>query len=290
MLALIASLLLADCAALPGTDALLARPERVIVIGEDHGTNEQPAAFTAIVCEAAMAGPVTVALEYSDAAQGALDAYLAAPDDAMALAVLTNSGLFSQTVDDGRGSEAMLALLASVRALKVQGRDIALHAFQPSQPRPPGQRQAWYELDMGHALARPVTTQPNTRVIALVGSFHARKTPWSASDDAGLPAAGHLPAAETLTLQFAAQGGEVWNCQQIGAGPADCGVHGGPGRADVSLRGVYLEPTPDGAYGGLLAVGPTTASPPARLGETDQAAVPNPTQPSAAPTSAGSIS
>jgi len=267
MLALLASLLLADCSPPPGTDALLARPERVIVVGEGHGTTETPAAFGMIVCQAAAAGPVTIALEYPDTAQHALDGYLAEPDDATAQAALAASGLFALPMEDGRGSEAMLALLENVRRLKQQGRDVALHAFQPTQRRTPGQSQAWYELNMGYALARAVTHRPNARVFVLVGDFHARKTPYSAIDEAGLPAAGHLPAAETLTLRVASQGGEAWQCQQTGAGTPECGVHSGPGRANPSLRGVYLEPTPDRAYDGFLALGPTTASPPARTSE-----------------------
>ncbi len=53
----------ADCAAPAGTDALLARPERILVIPDWHGTTEIPAAFLGIVCEAAKQGPVTIALE-----------------------------------------------------------------------------------------------------------------------------------------------------------------------------------------------------------------------------------
>ena len=157
----------------------------------------------------------------------------------------------------------MLDLLSAARRLKRQGRDVALHAFQPSEPRSPAQSHAWYELNMGHALARAVANRPQARVIALVGNLHARKTPLPLFDDQGLPAAGHLPLAETVTLNVASQGGEAWDCRP------DCGVHGGPGRVDPARRGIFLEPSNDAAYDGDLALGPTTASPPVGLSDGD---------------------
>jgi hypothetical protein len=260
MLAVLAALLLAGCSAPGGTAALLARPERVIVLGEFHGTVETPAAFAGLICQAAEAGPVIVALEYPTAVQPLLDSYLAAPDDVSSLAALADSGLFAATAEDGRGSRAMLAVLGSVRALRQEGRDVTLHAFKPDPPDTPGLDQSWYELEMGNQLAEAVRRRPEARMLALVGSLHARKTPYPGLGDVGVPAAGHLPRNETLTLNVASQGGQAWDCQADG-----CGVHGGPGRADTTLRGVILEPTPDGAYDGYLAVGQTTASPPAAL-------------------------
>lgn len=71
-----------------------------------------------------------------------------------------------------------------------------------------------------------------------------------------MPAAGHLPDAETVTLKIAQQGGTAWNCQ------SECGVHSVRTADDVELRGVIIQPVEDGAYDGLLALGPSTASPP----------------------------
>jgi len=257
---LAAGLLAAQPACEPpaGTDALLSMPQRYIVIGESHGTTETPNAFAQMVCAAAERGPVTVALELPTAMQSRLDAFLAAPDEAAALAALEGAHFMNPRMNDGRSSRAMLDMLLSVRQLRIQGRDVAFHAFQPSNSRPRELSQAWYELDMGHALAGAVYARPQSKILVLVGNLHARKTGFERFPDVGLPAIGHLPAAEVLTLNVAQQGGEAWNCQP------DCGVN--PSRAvyDAEARGVILEASDDGAYDGVLALGPSTASPPVR--------------------------
>src|SRR5690606_5013751 len=130
-------------------------------------------------------------------------------------------------------------------------------AFQPSEPRPSDFIQAYYELDMAHLLAGGAAARPESRVLVLVGNLHARKTPHPRFEELGIPAAGHLPAAETITLNFPQQGGDAWNC-----GVTECGPRVVAASGDAELRGVILRPEGDGAYDGLLAVGPTTASPP----------------------------
>lgn len=250
-----------ECAPPPGTEALLAMPQRVVVIGETHGTAEAPAAFARMICAAAQRGPVTVALELPQGMQPSLDAFLAAPDPDTALAALEGSPFLDPTMNDGRTSHAMLAMLNSVRELKLDGKDVAFHAFQPSSPRPRELDQSWYELDMGHALSLAAYERADAKILVLVGNLHARKTGFDRFPDVGLPAAGHLPAADTLTLNVAQQGGEAWNCQR------ECGVHPSIVRYDAEARGVILEPSEDGAYDGVLALGPSTASQPVRPAE-----------------------
>ena len=247
------------CAPPDGTDALLALERRYVVVGEMHGTAETPAAFAEMVCAAAERGPVTVALELPTAMQPQLDAFLAAADAETALAALEDSPFLDPRMNDGRSSAAMLAMMQSVRDLRAAGRDVAFHAFQPSSGRPHELSQAWYELDMGHALAQAIYARPQSKVFVLVGNLHARKTGFDRFPDVGLPAAGHLPAGDVVSLRVAQQGGEEWNCREDG-----CGVNTSRGVYDADARGVLLEASDDGAFDGVLALGPTTASPPVR--------------------------
>lgn len=246
----------AACSPPEGTDALLAMPQRYIVVGESHGTTEAPAAFAEMVCAAAERGPVTVALELPTVMQPQLDAFLAAPDEAGALEALAGTHFMNPRMNDGRNSQAMLAMMLSVRRLRLEGRDVAFHAFQPSTPRPRELTQAWYELDMGHALAGAIYARPQSKVLVIVGNLHARKTGFARFAEVGVPAVGHLPAADVLTLKVADQGGTAWNCRP------ECNAY--PSRAvdDMELRGVLLQPSDDGAYDGQLALGPSSASPP----------------------------
>lgn len=259
MLAALIALTLAQsaCNAPAGTAELLDDVDkRFIVVGEMHGTAETPAAFAAMVCEAASRGPVSVALELPQTLQPQLDAFIAAATDEAAYAMLEGSWFLGPGVTDGRTSQAMLETMQVVRRLKLEGRDLVFHAFQPSGARSQDLPQSFYELDMGHALARAAHDRPDARVLVLVGNIHARKTAIADMPALGLPAAGHLPADQTLALYVALQGGEAWNCRQ------ECGPHPMPERYDASARGIIMGSYGDGAYDGVLALGLSTASPP----------------------------
>lgn len=259
MLALFAaaSLLAADptCAPPPGAEALWTPEARYVIVGEIHGTTETPAAFAQLVCAAAEQGPVTVALELPTEMQPQLDAFLIATDDASAAATLHETSFWVRDPErqDGRSSMAMLEMMQSIRRLKAGGGDVAFRAFQPSNPRSPAFDQNYYELDMAVELSRAATERPDARVLVLVGNVHASKTLIDRFDL--LPAAAHLPGKETVTLNVAQQGGQSWSCQADG-----CGAHDSMERYDLEARGVILGPVRDGAYDGVLAIGPWTAS------------------------------
>lgn len=250
------------CAPPDGVAALLDRPEPVIMIGELHGTAEAPRAIGEIACAAAEHGPVVVALELEDTLQPTLDAFIASPDQASALARLRGSSLTTRAMQDGRTSQALLDLLNRVRELKASGRDISIHLFQPSSlGRGDGLDQAWYELNMGFLMGRARQLHPDARVVGLAGNIHARKTPIERYPDIGLPAAAHLPARETISLKIAQQGGEAWNCSSD-----TCGVNPSHASYDANARGVIMTPPEEGGYDGVLALGPWTASPPLNVG------------------------
>lgn len=263
MIALLAAALLASaspvCSQIEGAGALLDPPQAVIIVGETHGTVEGPAAFLGIVCEATRRGPVTVGLEMSEADRPLLDRFMAAPDEITAIRLLRYGDFGRADRDDGRHSHAMMETMIGFWRLRAAGRDIALHPFQPLLSRVQGRDQAWGEMEMAYGMSRALVTRPQARLLILVGDLHARKIPFQAWPQVGTPAAGHLPASDTLTLHFAQQGGESWDCEDL------CGRHRTAGVYNADARGVILEPFGEGAYDGVLAVGQTTASPPAAL-------------------------
>lgn len=257
MIALFAAAALAVTPCVPpsGHEALWTPEYRFVIVGEMHGTAETPAAFAQLVCAATEQGPVIVALELPTATQPQLDAFLAASDEATAVEILRPTIFGDSNMADGRTSLAMIGMLQTIRRLKAEGRDMTVRAFQPSEPRPAGFDQNYYELDMAMALVRAAAERPEARVLVLVGNIHASKTRF---DDFDLmPAAAHLPRKETVTLNVAQQGGQAWNCQSDG-----CRAHDSMVRYDAEARGVIMGPVSEGAHDGLLAVGPSTASPP----------------------------
>ena len=249
----------AECAAPAGTDALLERPERVLVVGDWHGTVEIPAAFLGIVCEAANQGPVTVALEMPETERTLFRNALAAPTEEAARETFLYGDFGNPRSTDGRNSVAMLDMMVGFWRLKAAGRDIAIRPFMSVDSVIRGRDQAWWELEMAYGMSRALADRPDARVVVFVGDLHARKKGYERFPDVGLPAAGHLHASDTFTLHTAVQGGESWSCE------ATCGRRVNRGRHDAApeVRGIILGPVQDGAYDGLLAVGPTTASPPA---------------------------
>lgn len=257
------------CDPVPGAEQLWSRPEtRFVFIGEMHGTAEAPAAFADLVCLASAARPVTVAIEAPASSQPKLDSFLSSPDTGAARAALLADSFWTNPFKDGRSSLAMLAMLEDVRRLRLAGRDVAVAAFQPDRPpSSSGFDQSYYELEMAQLLSKIAQRRPNSLVLVLVGDIHAGKTP-VAQWGGGLPAAAHLSPKNTVSLYVASQGGEAWYCQdRTGeANPkpeAMCRAYPAGAAHDPKLRGVILEPQRDGDYDGLLAVGPTTASPPA---------------------------
>ena len=230
MLAAAALLASSACAPPSGAEVLWAPEHRFVVVGELHGTSEAPAAFAQLVCAAAEQGPVTVALELPTEMQPQLDVFLAAADDAGAAAVLHSTMFGGTETADGRTSVAMVEMMQAIRRLKVEGRDVTLRAFQPSNRRPASFDQNYYELDMAVELTRAAADRPESRVLVLVGNIHASKTRFDRFDL--MLAAAHLPRKETVTLNVAQQGGHAWNCQEDGCGR----VEGGEDRADPVLR------------------------------------------------------
>lgn len=250
-----AALMAAPCAPPAGHEVLWTPEHRFVIVGEIHGTTETPAAFAQLVCAAAEQGPVTVALELPVAMQPQLDAFLTAPDDTAAAAILQPTIFGDFSMADGRTSLAVVEMMQAIRRLKAEGRDVTLRAFQPSTPRPPAFDQNYYELDMASALVAAAAERPGARVLVLVGNIHASKTRFERLDL--LPAAAHLPRKATVTLNVAQQGGQSWSCQADG-----CRAYDSIARYDAAARGVIMGPVSEGAWDGVLAIGPVTASPP----------------------------
>lgn len=243
-----------SCRDVAGAAALWKAPEtRYVLFGEMHGTTEAPALFGDVVCLASAERPVVVALEAPAAEQEALDAFMASGGSSKDLADLLAGPFWSGKSSDGRSSKAMISLIGQLRELKAAGRPIRVLAFVPEYPS--GFHQDYYELDMALALTVAGRASPDALVLVLVGNFHAgRRTGLKV-----MPAALHLPDAETVALDLVVAGGEAWNCQKDGCGPHRLG--GDPGMK----RGVVMFDTPQDGFDGSYGPGTSaTASPPAR--------------------------
>jgi len=248
-----------SCSPVPGADQIWSKPAvHWVFIGELHGSNETPAAFRDLVCNAIAQGKhVTVALERPTSEQAALDNILTAKDISTARESLFQLPGWKEVLD-GRGSEAMLRLLLSLRELRSVHPDLKVVAFDaPYSGSPAGGSR---DEVMGHALLSLNPTKPNDLVLILTGNIHAMQASKRGYDLAAM----YLPPKEILSLEVTDWGGETWSDNtQGGCGP----WKGGVGDKDAKKPyGIFLDPglAPFGKVDGVLSLGvPLTASAPA---------------------------
>jgi hypothetical protein len=247
-----------SCSPVPGADQIWSKPAvHWVFIGELHGSNETPAAFRDLVCNAIAQGKhVTVALERPTSEQAALDTILTAKDLSTAKESLFQLPGWKEVLD-GRGSEAMLRLLLSLRELRSFYPDLKVVAFDaPYTGTAPGAR----DEALGHALLSLNPTKPNDLVLILTGNIHAMQASKRGYDLAAM----YLPPKEILSLEVTDRGGDTWSqSTEDGCGPQK----GGVGDKDAKKPyGIFLDPglAPFGKVDGVFSLGvPLTASAPA---------------------------
>ena len=248
-----------SCAAQPGTEALFAPGKpRIVWVGEGHGTQEQPQAFLSLVCLAERTGrPVVVALERRQEEQLLWDAFMASDGGPEARAALLTAPSWTGRIQDGRSSQAMLALAERLRSEHAAGRIRSVRMIMPDGapgPSPPGR----HEAEMGEAVRAAAAANPDAWVLAYSGNVHAGKA------DAAFPGASYRPAAATLApdevtaVLLFTDGGWTWDCEN-GA----CGRHEHP-TGGHHTPAAFEPGSPWPKYDYTLSLGVEThASPPA---------------------------
>jgi hypothetical protein len=247
-----------SCSPIPGAYQIWSKASvHWVFIGELHGSNETPAAFHDLVCDAIAQGKhVTVALERPTSEQSALDNFLTAKDLSKAQESLLKLHDWKDVLD-GRASEAMLRLLVSLRELHRLHPNLRVVAFDaPYTGTAPGAR----DEVLGHALLSLRPAKPNDLVLILTGNLHAMQ----ASKRGYNLAAMYLPPKEILSLEVTDRGGETWSQSTTdGCGPQKGGV---PDKDPKRPYGIFLDPglAPFGKVDGVLSLGaPLTPSAPA---------------------------
>lgn len=186
---------------------------RIVIFGEIHGTQQIPEAVANRVCSLITQGKtVRLVLEIPANEQERIDTYMksrgqAEDQEAMLAGAFWSRPLINnRSIQDGRASKAMLALLERARQhAQATGRlaVVAASAYKGRQ-----------DTDELMATAIRVATQdgPEVSVVALMGSVHAsgaRGTPWDAAYE-GVGYRLHDLMPVIVDVQHA--GGSAWVC------------------------------------------------------------------------------
>jgi erythromycin esterase-like protein len=195
-----------------------AAPARLVLVGEMHGTREVPALVGQLARGWAAPGAVVVALEYPQSESAALQAYVDSDGGAAARKRLLASPFWNRRLQDGRSSDAMLALIDSVRLQIRGGQAVRLAAFDMTE----AQSAAGVNRDkaMADNLRAVVQANAGARVIALAGNYHVRQKDGAPWDAAFRFMAGYLTDLSPYSLRVDAARGSYWGCSS--PQPADC--------------------------------------------------------------------
>ena len=253
-------------APLPGVDPLL-KPGATVVVSDPIGTREVPTALGQMACAAASRGvAVRVGLCVPAAAQAYLDAFLASEGRSADVAALVTGGTFwRRALQDGRSSQATLALLERLRALRAQGKSVSVVAYDTSEASGSAREER-----MANTLLEAHKQDPQALTLVASGDVHARLregTPW---DSDFVPMGARLARAlpDVRVLETAFQRGSQYGCRFNRSDKVECRVFmRSPGREtrqpEGRGRGVELYAEADGdGYAGRLNLGKLTASMP----------------------------
>lgn len=257
LLALLAASVSTPCHFLAGADDFAWHTRaRWIILGESaHGTVEQPQAAIDVLCAFMRANrPIIVAIEHARVEQEGIDAYLGSDGSTGARAALFRGWNWNPAVQDGKASQAMLALFEWLRREHRAGKIKGVIAFDGWMTKDDADRN-----DQMAAILEAAKPGPRGVVIALTGSAHARKMVFHESGVTFAPPAVLLPRSRTTSILIRGNGGTAWGC-------GDQGCHAYP-LDDVrhARRGLTMGPSADaGGFDGVLELGTLeTASPPA---------------------------
>lgn len=155
----------------PAYLARIARQRSMLLIGELHGADGAPRLTGDIAETIAQRQPVVIALEWPETEQPAIDAFLASAGGDRDIAALTASAFWHDPRPDGRTSQAMLALLQRLRALKQAGMDVRVVGFDWDWS---GDTSGDRDAALADRLRAARAVHPGAAMVALTGNYHAR--------------------------------------------------------------------------------------------------------------------
>jgi len=249
------------CEPVEGLGPLL-EPGSVLLLGEIHGNTQSPGFVSRAACLALDAGhPVTVALEIPRQEEERTAAFLASEGGEKDRSAFLAGPFWTDPYQDGRRSQAMLALIENLRSLRKAGKPIRLALLDTTVPPADGRSR---DHVMADNLKVAFDASPKDVLIALTGNLHSRVTmgsPWDPKyEPMGYFFTQAKPAVKVTALDVAFFKGTSWTCNT--SDRSSCKVRELGVRGDDKGVRVIMHPL-EGGFHGVYNVGPLTASLPA---------------------------
>ncbi|MDF1545955.1 MAG: hypothetical protein P1R58_12750 [bacterium] len=248
-----------ECDSLPGLEEIL-RPGAVLLLGEIHGTRQGPEMVAKVVCQALSSGiNVSVGLEIPITEQESLDNYFDRQLNDSSRADLIGGDFWQRDYQDGRASQAMLALIEKLKEFSI-GQENDLHLFFLDDPNSERGRD-WF---MANRIAQEVASHPGQLVVTLTGNVHSQLITGNAiSEDyepMGYLVSQMVQETNIISLDMVYTGGTAW----VDANGYRPGVITIGGKPDAVGEPIELSGNSGHRYFGLYRVGQIEASRPAK--------------------------
>jgi hypothetical protein len=255
-----------------------------IIFGEIHGTKESAEFFGTIASMLAGQGKrVLVGVELSASGDLQLQQVWNGPKTGFADRLSKGEWAIKK---DGVTSEAMLAMLTRLHAMKVDGARMSIVAFNGFRDDMQRQRlntplsQAGHEAAQAENIIAAAKQSRYDYVLILVGGFHSIRREMELKGEKIRPMAMHLAeSGKLVSLSMAYSGGTGWHCilksdvqllpgQQVTTEMLDCGIHPMEAEGDSgviqSLRKIkHIGLDDSSSYDGYYWLGQVSGSPPA---------------------------
>ncbi len=193
--------------------------EKLIFLGELHGSNEMPAFLVSLACYYVQSGErVLIALEMPDDQNNALASFLKSPSDDIANIALSSLRMnkFWSRKGDGRQSRAMLTAINNFRgisqkySLDLIGVDLPIDDYNNEK----------IAITRDQYMAKNIESYMQTnrydRIIFYAGNNHTRLTKRKNIDS---PVAYYMKKSKPFSIVLSFKIGELWACTN------KCGIH-----------------------------------------------------------------
>lgn len=187
--------------------------QRLILLGEFHGTHETPLFTGALVDTLSADGSVVLALEISRSEQESLDAFLESDGGPDALARLSAARWWSikGTQHDLRRSRDMFELIQRLRDLRASGRQVSVLAIDMAYDVKHDHHQR--DREMAAWLREKFVTSDAAHMLVLVGNVHAMLAkPQRAPAQMQLPMGSYLSDLDPYSIRILGHSGAFWGC------------------------------------------------------------------------------